>query len=130
MPSGLLEFLDIDQPEPNWIFEIGSYLDRKLIKYDLESDHIKFKMFILDLDIYLKDKIFNILIRRNHYKPKTDGYLVNLLDFALFGLIKIDDSIIVKHRTIKKVLEFINIISEIVKSLKNTTCAGPTGITG
>lgn len=116
MSTGLLNFLDIDKPDVNWIDDIINYLKLRFIGYDIEDDHIKFKIFILNFDIWFEDGYYFSHMRRIYVKNKSE-----IIDFLLFGLMKYKKgSVTIKHKSKKDILYHIKNMSKIIKAMKNS----------
>jgi hypothetical protein len=119
MSTGLLDFLDIEEPEFDWIREIGNYLKLRFIVYNILSNHIKFNIDFLIFDIWFEDRYYFVRLEKNNI---SSIYLsLPVIDFLLFGLIKPDrNTVILKHTTIKDILNLINNMSTIIKSIKKS----------
>lgn len=130
MSTGLLDFLNIDKPESNWIEEISSYLSIRFIDYNIESDHIKFKICFLKFDVWFEDKYYFASLEKKNLTKKLSEPVI---DFLLFGLIKHKNgSVTIKHKTLKDVLKLIKNMNKIVKSINTSTIdfIGTSGYNG
>ena len=105
MSTGLLDFLNIDKPQSNWTDEITNYLKIRFIKYNIESGHIKFKINILNFDIWFECGYYLSNLKRTQIKNITINFLKN-------------GSVTIKHKSVNDILNLIKNMVEIMKFIQ------------